>query len=239
MRSINRVIIPATVLTAILAAGYIARNPRTEAPGPVPASVSSIFSNLTDYHDPDLSQIVVDGTSYMTLAEYEPSVIVGLSFGADYGEGSVNASLAQSVLDAQEYFGQDLQAIVQSEIGTCMSRLGEDDYVHVGENYAEGEGAAMRSKESTGTILEYSREHMESLNLDTGSILYVAHPAHMQRVIALGRSLGLEGQPFLGDIGWSEDDPQLWVRNGALWLPREVVVRTYDVITGNEVPIEN
>ncbi|MDP2628625.1 MAG: hypothetical protein Q8P15_01875 [Nanoarchaeota archaeon] len=182
------------------------------------------FRNLTSYREKKLNVVDVNERTYFTDSSFNPNLIIGMAFGANYDEKSHNYKLAKAVIDSREYFGKEIPVLVQSEIGECLMRSGEKNFYFVGENYAEGESSLIKSKIDTEGIFKHCKKIIKSKGLGN-KILYVAHPAHMQRVLDTAKKQGLEGIPFVSEkVEWL-DDAQPWVTSPYLWVPREIVAR--------------
>lgn len=192
-----------------------------------------VWQNLLSYDDESLEEVEVNGERYLADPDYSPESVVGQAFGADLDEGSYNQVLAETISDARDFYGEDLEIFVQEEIAECMDEgLAEEAFV-AGEVYNGEEDSRMVSKYSTKEMFELHHGNVEREGLDPESVLYVAHPAHMERVSRIGDSIGFEGRPFLrSEAEWPSEDGQPWVRFPLHWAPREIAARTFREIRG-------
>lgn len=192
-----------------------------------------IWQNLLDYNDDSLDEIEVNGERYLADTDYSPDAVIGQAFGADLDENSYNQILAQTVSDAQQFYGEDFEVFVQEEIAECMSEELKDYAFVAGEVYEEGEDSDVLSKYSTKEMFELHHDNVQRQGLDAESVVYVAHPAHMERVKGIGENVGFEGRPFVrSEVEWPSDDDQPWVRSPLLWGPRELAARSFRKIGG-------
>ena len=194
--------------------------------------IDDLFKNLTEYNE-NLGIIEINGRSYRIKTDTNPSVILGQSFGANYDENSYNQILAESVIDARKYFGNDLAVIAQSEIGECLNKYGEFRYHSIGEVYENDENSTIVSKIDSQGVLLQAKEVLKKRNLDKEKVIYIAHPAHIYRVMKIGEKIGFNGAPFIPEIVcWPSEDLQPWVRSPYLWVPREIATRVHHKIKG-------
>lgn len=194
-----------------------------------------LLKNLTNYQREGLENVEINGRYYRTNPDANPSIMFALAFGESDEGDSPNNSIAMAVEDAREYFKKDLPAMIQSDLGGSLIESGARDFYMVDNPYDhsnEGKSLAL-SKISSKEVMELGVYEAERNGFDLNSILYVAHPAHMERVIALGENMGLHGEPFtMEKPSWSQNDPQLWVRHPFLWIPREILTREYHNLKG-------
>lgn len=186
--------------------------------------MKNLFKNLQNYHDKNLKLVNVNGRGYRTYPDFNPNVIIGMAFGANYDEKSYKNKLAKAIVDSREFFGKELAVIVQKEIGECLRRIGEKKFYFVGENYEEGEKSLLFSKIDTNLILGYCKDIMKKERLQNKAV-YVAHPAHVYRVMKTGENKGIEGFPFIPEKTNWLNDSQIWVRSPLFWIPREILTR--------------
>ncbi len=190
---------------------------------------TSLLENILRYADCSLEKIMVDGRAYRTV-HHEPTVIIGAAFGTT----SCNERLAQSAKDAREYFGKTLPAILQKEIFDFYSlNFGADNTYFVGTDDNKG-ASLVKSEIDTRGVLQGAQAIMNHLELDSGKVLYVAHPAHMQRVMDVGKKLGLKGEPFVENrVRWSDAyDRQRWTTSSPKWALRELLARAHHKYKG-------
>lgn len=165
-----------------------------------------------------------------------PDIIVGLSFGAHTDEGSPNYHLAEAVDIAMTVF-PETPALVQPEIGrieTDRGRLESYEQVYTVAEPIQGKNN-IKPDVDTWDAIEKSLEIAEEEDVDAYEALYVAHPAHVSRVMKTGSYLGLDGEPFISENRqWSSEDSQWWVRGPMRWAAKELfLARPYCHLKGN------
>ena len=176
----------------------------------------NILENLLGYNNSFLNGIDVGGIEYRTKFDFEPKVCLGLAFGTS----GYNGRLAETIFDAEKYFG-GMKVIAQKEIyDLSLSK----NIIPVGES-PKGGVPTLKSDIGTREILELSLPYI--IDDEKSNILFVAHPAHIYRVMKMGEKLGLQGHPFIEKkVFWSDpDDKQIWTRSPVLYAPREIAVR--------------
>ena len=181
----------------------------------------NVFANLKDLRNDSLETVVVNKRSYRILPNLSsPDIIFGFSFGLKKGAGSVNYGLGQSIIDIRDYYDFDIPAIVQERMAPCLDDLSVANY------HAIGRDSDYDWRLESHDILELSIEKAREEGLSIGRVVYVAHPAHVQRVMDCGVKLALNGYPFVSSrVQWSENDPERWVRSEKIWVMREIVAR--------------
>lgn len=187
-----------------------------------------MFRNMLDYHNSTSQRLSIDGRDYKTeRCQRAPDVILGLSFGINQHRGSINHGLALSVLDIRKHFQEEIPAIVQDRMGPCLEELAAEHCYRVGRD------ADYSRRLDSHDILQLSIERAQAERLSLKSVLYVAHPAHVQRVMECGARMGLVGPPFVAaSVRWSERDQEGWVRTAARWVTREVAARVVYKVKG-------
>jgi hypothetical protein len=184
------------------------------------------LKNLFGYKDSNFNEVKILGERYLFDEAFKPEYIMGHAFGADFDAGSYNYKLAKSIVAAREYYGKNLPAIVQSEVGICLERLGQENLYCVGEVYGKGESSVMKSKISTRGIVELSKKEVVNLDLHFDRTLLTGHPYHIQRILDDAEGKGLTGAAFIhSNVEWPKTDSQLWVRYPWLFVLREIVGR--------------
>jgi len=186
------------------------------------------LNNLFGYSRKDLDEVIIGRESYLTKKGFSPEFFLGQAFGADTNERSYNHFLAQAILNARTYFGEDIPAIVQAEIGSCLGNLGVSGafFHQIGEVYQSGKRSLVISKMSTKEVLTESKYVLNNLGLSYHSALFVAHPYHMERVLHIAESIGILGEPFVRKgVEWPKEDLQPWVRSPFVFVPREIIAR--------------
>lgn len=192
-----------------------------------------IWKNLFNYSDEELDEIEVNGQNYLADPGYSPEAVVGQAFGADLNEDSYNQVLAETVSDARDFYDEEIEVFVQEEIAECLDEELREDAFVAGEVYEEGEDSHMVSKYSTKEMFELHHGNVEREGLDPEKVLYIAHPAHMERVKGIGDNIGFNGRPFIrSEVEWPSEDDQPWVRSPLHWTPREIAARSFRKIRG-------
>jgi hypothetical protein len=188
-----------------------------------------LLENILDYSDRSLTNINVEDREYRTVVEGRHHVIVGLAFGTT----SCNERLAQTVHDARAFFGINLPAILQREIfESYVQKYGDKKTVSIGAT--NGNITSAISEIDTKGVLELAKENIDSRKLSTFGVIYVAHPAHVHRVIEVGNKLEIYGTPFIEKaVKWSDtNDKQRWTISPSRWAVREVLTRIHHKFKG-------
>lgn len=189
--------------------------------------------NVLDYEESDFIKYSIDAKRYRISSKFNenlPSAFIGQAFGAGK---EYNKILAQSIIDAKKFFAKDIPIYVQTEIGDCLAEKGEINYTSFGETYQKGETSRAKSKIDTKGILEETRKHINENGLDPKKVLYFAHPAHIFRVMEVGKNIGLEGGVFIPEhITWPIQDSQKWVNGPKEWSKREKLARIHHWLFG-------
>ncbi|MFH1607537.1 MAG: hypothetical protein ABIA78_00185 [archaeon] len=192
-----------------------------------------ILKNLTDYVDKDLSVVNVKGKFYRTNPDFNPSVIVPQSFGLQFREDSYNQVIAQAIKDSRDIFGEDIPAVVEKPFKECLERIGETCFYCFGESYEEYSGSILFSQKGSDWVYKEAEKRINELELNKQRIIYIGHPAHMQRLVSIAKKLGFNGVPFISNkVEWAKNDSQLWVKSKYLWTPREIPTRVHHTIKG-------
>lgn len=183
-----------------------------------------IFKNLTNYLDSNLEIVNIEGREYRTDVDFNPSAIVPQSFGSMFDKNSYNQVIAQGIKDVRNFFQKNYPAVVESEFKTCLDYLGENNFYCFGEEYEKNslkEKVALSPKGSQ-YVYEEARKLIGYLGLDDQKIIYVGHPAHAQRFLAISKKLGMDGVPFVPtNIEWATADTQPWIKSPCLWVPEK------------------
>ncbi len=203
--------------------------------------------NNVDYNAENMQEIEINNMAYKTdsgFNHYSPKGIIGLAFGA---ENQYNKIIAKSILDGIDYWDKvdfesedfekpkEIPVYVQTEIGNCLDKQDFKDYKNFGETYEEDEEVSgVSSKVSTKDILEEIKKDMDKdIDEEDPLMAYFAHPAHIYRVMEIGRKVGISGKAFIPkNVVWPENDPQEWVRNPKDWKKREFMGRVHHWILG-------
>ncbi len=190
----------------------------------------ALLENLLNYSHDSLVSFSVDGRPYKGVLERDRSAIVGASFGTT----SCNERLARAAYDARCYFNPEMPAILQKEVFDNYVRMhGVYRTMSIGTD-SNKDISSVVSEVDTREVLTVVREVLDANFLDPKKVVYVAHPAHMHRVIAVGKKLGLYGVPFFeGEVRWSDaDDRQRWTISPARWALREIFARVHHKLKG-------
>ncbi len=187
-----------------------------------------MFRNMLNYHTSTSERLSIDDRKYEAEPCHStPDIIFGLSFGLNHHQGSVNYRLARSILDIRVHFQADIPAVVQERIVPCLEELS------VGNFYWVGKDSDYSWRLDSQDILTLSIEKAQAEGLKFDKVLYVAHPAHVQRVLYCGAKMGLVGAPFVSATAqWSEDDEEKWVQTANRWLLREIAARVVYKVKG-------
>jgi len=192
-----------------------------------------VWQNLLSYSDEDLEDVEVNGERYLADADYRPEAVIGQAFGTDLDEDSYNQVLAETITDAQQLYGKDVEVFVQEEIAECLDEELREDVFVAGEVYEDEEDSHMVSKYSTKEMFELHHENIGREGLDPGNVVYVSHPAHMERVKGIRDKIGFDGRPFVrSEVEWPSEDSQPWVRSPLHWGPRELAARSFRKLRG-------
>lgn len=191
--------------------------------------IRDIGKNLLDYNM-SFEEATIEGRAYRfspSFADKAPEILTGQAFGSsdDY-----NKILAQSILDAQKFFGvENAPVYVQKEIGKFLEEGVDSDNLHqFGITYDEGESSVVLSKYDTSDFFRDASKGIELENASHKNLAFFAHPAHVYRVMEIGKKFGLEGGVFLPkEVTWPSEDPQPWVRGEKPWVPRELLARAH------------
>lgn len=192
--------------------------------------IGTLFKNITDYQDDCLEEITVSGRGYLAdraCLEKEPSAIIGLAFGADTDERSMNQTLCQTIEDIREQYGRCIPAYVQNRVAVCLERVEAKDYCSVDKDYEDNHWLkSIGTRLDSMSILMMAKDRLFSDKLLFGDLLCVAHPSHMQRGLMCAKSLGMNVYPFFPkEPGWPSSDSEPWVHSPLLWAPRELMTR--------------
>ncbi len=184
-----------------------------------------LWKNMLDYSHGSLTEIVAADRKYRAIPAEKRSVIVGTAFGTT----SCNERLADTVYGARMHFDPELPAILQKEIFDRYVQLyGVHKTISVGTDNNKDISTVVSEIDTKG-VLSIARDIIDENYLDRERLVYVAHPAHMQRVIEVGKKVGLSGVPFLEqEVQWSNsDDRQRWTISATRWFFRELLARVH------------
>ncbi len=186
-----------------------------------------LLENLLDYKEP-LDLINITGREYRTKSDYHPNVIFTLAFGENE-KSSYNENLALATINAKTYFDNPL-TIVQSNVFNFLQDY-TSDYISIGQNNLSTR--LILSKISTSDCFNLLDNILDENNLNKDKILYIAHPAHIYRVMEIGKKRSFFGFPFIEkEVVWPKDDEQLWIRKAYFWVPREFLCRIHHKVKG-------
>ena len=163
--------------------------------------------HLVDYLIPGLEEISIEGREYLTNSE-EPDMFVGCAFGV--GE-EYNKILARTIQDGRKYFGKNIAAYVQSEIGCQLKEMG-------GKNFTS---SLDKGRVFTLDILKGAKDIGEK-----EEYVFSSHPGQIFRLTEIAEKLGMGGEIFIPkEVSWPSDDLQTWVRGPEVWSRKEPLVR--------------
>ena len=184
-----------------------------------------IFTNLTCYVSPRLENLDIDGvrTNYQSVnSHHSPSFIVALPFGTT----TCNKRLSDSVKFAVDYFELE-KGLIAQEIYNFLPQDYKTGFLTLGRKNRSS--SLVFSEIDTIKYLDEVKCAMSHPDFVSEIPLYIAHPAHMQRVILTAEKLGIPGFPLVDStIPWSDrSDHQWWTKNKFLWMLREIPARIY------------
>jgi hypothetical protein len=192
-----------------------------------------LLENLTDYKDNNLKIVDMGGRHYKTNQNFDPSVIVPQSFGLRFDEDSYNQIIAQGIKDSRIVFKKDCPAVIEAGFKPCLERIGEKNFFCFGEEYDESSKSFVFSPKRSDWVYKEAESLIQKLELDDQKILYLGHPAHMQRLISIAKKLEMNGFPFISEgVEWAKNDSQFWVKSPYLWISREILIRIHHAING-------
>jgi hypothetical protein len=174
--------------------------------------------NLSDYHSPETQAVNIDQRRYKTVKKFNPRAIFALSFGVD----GYNSVLAKALKDARQYFGNNAPLLAQWDVKERYSLLFDEEIYPVEARnavYTTTRGVFKSARE------KYFVDRPDALD----SIVFVAHPAHMERVLVTASQEGLEGVPFTpASVLWNRaSNTQRWTNSKVHWVSRELwIART-------------
>jgi len=189
-----------------------------------------LLENLLNYSHKSLVSFSIGDRPYKCVLERDRSGVVSASFGTT----SCNERLARAAYDARCYFNPEMPAILQREIFDNYVRMhGVYRTMSVGTDNDKDISRVVSEIDTRG-VLQITRDILDANFLDPKKVVYIAHPAHMHRVIDVGKKLGLYGVPFFEqEVEWSDaDDRQRWTISPARWALREVFARIHHRIKG-------
>lgn len=175
------------------------------------ANPRNYFRNLASYASPNVSVVKPRSREYLTVLDFEPKVILGLSF----GNGICNAVLAQAIYDANLHF-KNPSLVAQEEIASLYGIMFPEKIKSIPTRSPDGKYRTSRA---------VFRDAIERFNLKK-DIAFVAHPAHMERILVTASQEGLEGIPFTpAQAVWNEEgDKHGWTTSPVKWVARELVL---------------
>ncbi len=179
-----------------------------------------LLENLLNYNE-ELDEVLVNSTVYRTKWDYFPSCAIGFSFGTS----SCNPRLATTMVDSQNYFGE-MKMMAQADIFQHYMNRFDDDITCLGKTTTQT--SDFESQITTRDVLELAVKEMEKRDINKNNVLYVAHPAHVYRVMKMGEKLGLKGVPFIEkEVFWSigPDEGQIWTTSPSKYIGRELAAR--------------
>lgn len=180
-----------------------------------------MLDNLTGYSKDGVGKVTIHDRDYLLTDDYYPLTAIVLAFGEGTDNKSYNYRLAKSVLDAKEYF-DDLNIVAQAEVAEILDDLG----VECERIGSLSDSSQLNSEYSSKEIIQRTKQY-------DGERVYIAHPAHIQRVKNIGENLGLSGDIFTPEkVEWPSKDQQRWVRSPKKWVAREIWVRIHHKIKG-------
>jgi len=192
-----------------------------------------LLRNLTNYRNEKLTEIEVNNEKYRTFMGYNPDFLIGFSFGANMNKNSVNEQLSKAIISAQKYFGHS-PTFVQAEIGNMLKKQNQTEFYELGKEfiYKSKQKPNILSNINSEEIMNLAIKEKENLNIGNKG-LYIAHPAHIERILQIANKKGLESSIFIPvNSKWNNEDIQKWTNSKYLWMPREIAVRLQHKLTG-------
>lgn len=145
-----------------------------------------------------------------------------------------NDRLSRAVKDAKTYFGPT-PFIGQREV---YDRFAVNFLTTTVMDFPVCErlqaNTILRTDVTTKDVFDEAMSLMNKYEFDMQKVLYVAHPAHVFRVMEMGRRLyGLDGEPFIeSDFVYSSKDGQKFARSAGKFAVREVMARVHHKLHG-------
>ncbi len=196
--------------------------------------IQRLFRNLTDYNDSLLARVEIGDRMYNTKIPLEGEYLLGLAFGGR--ETHATQSLARSAIDARKISEKNLPLIAQWAILVNIPKIRFDDYSIDSETKGS---APYEASLNTREVMERARQFIieEHGQNSLKHAIYLAHPAHMERVIGIGKKLDFQGIPFVDAdiVGWNTGQEHLGAGatvSPSKWLKRELVTRLNHIIKG-------
>jgi hypothetical protein len=193
----------------------------------------NIFKNLTSYNPGGLIGTVISGRRYLTNPICEPAYSIVLAFGNE--ETFASKSLVITAKDSRIFFDYNLPLIGQYAVMKNMSEIRKNDWTI--DTMTKGELTKDVPKNSR-ECLEIAREIVIS-DYGRGALengLFIAHPAHMERVLGLAKKLDFKGNPFVESVPvWNVGQEKLGA--GATvsaedWKKYEIKARLHHTLKG-------
>lgn len=188
----------------------------------------NIAKNLTDYKGSNEPVRSSRGRDYITDKNFPGGYMLGLAFGGR--DTPATKRLAINAEDCRDIFDRPSMPLVsQWAILVNMPRVLEDDYsIDSKLKGVAGEEVALNTREA----MEIAREHIisEYGRNALREAVYIAHPAHMQRVIWLGEKLDFKGVPLVDrTIVWNEDLTD-GTSSPKAWKKQELIKRVHHLL---------
>ena len=208
--------------------------------------ISRLFSNLTKYKDKSLTRAALgafnenrrEGESdiirreYYTDPEFNPKFMLGLAFGNKYCKAT--QSLAITAQHARAFYNIPfLPLIAQYAILSNIPLVLQNDWeTDTRTNGRIVDDVPMNSRQ----MLEVARGIIDEENLDPTKALYIAHPAHLERVVWLAENIGFRGKPFVEvnpvwNTGQEKYDAGATISQKE-WKKKEKLVRLHHILKG-------
>jgi hypothetical protein len=193
----------------------------------------SLFKNLVNYEDPMLREVTPrhSDKAYLTDTQFQPGFALGLAFGNKDAPATV--SLAVALWDSGEFFGPVPVIAQQAILVNCAFRRERDFWsIDTGLKGDCSHDVPLKTYEA----MEKARIIADKEGLGERRVLYVAHPAHMERVMRIGEKLGFEGEPFVEKTPVWNDRVNDYTKSPEAWKPYEIKARVHHLFTGR-VPL--
>jgi hypothetical protein len=153
-------------------------------------------------------------------AASEIDCIAGQSFGyrvegGEHYPGPVNERLGELAVRAAQEYGAPI--VAQQEIAEAIEGYGGEVAHSITQHRVADKYLDM------GEVLLQTKDYMSRHNMYRG--IAIAHAYHVGRVVSQARKMGVELNPYPElPTEFDPDSAQVWTRNRALWVSREIPV---------------
>lgn len=192
---------------------------------------SQWFDNLGDYNE-RLDSINLKEATYKTKKGFRPSVIVALSFGNSRDKYSYNFRLAKILKDAVS-ITKCRKVILEEAVYQIFCKNFNQSKLKMFKFGEHAEDSLLNSSINTREGLILTKKIIKKNKFNSKKILFIAHPAHIFRVLEIAKKLGLNGESFIEKKGfYPKKDGQIFARWKTTFVLREILVRIHHKILG-------